>query len=518
MKRSGYEPTPSSAAGADIPPRATLLLLGLAAVKVFLHVVANLGDGYFRDEFYYVACSERLAWGYVDHPPLSIAVLALTRRLFGDSVLAIRLPAVLAGGFLVFLAGCLARRMGGAAFAQGLAALTVLAMPLVLAVDSFYSMNAFDLVFWTAGAYLFVLRVDRQDTRLWIPFGLVAGLGLLDKYSMGFFLFGLAAGMCLSRERRDFFRAPFWVGAALAALLFAPHVFWQLRHGFPTLEFMRNATTLKVSEFSPLEYLGAQILETNPGTLVVWLPGLLFLFFSARGRRFVALGVLYLVVLGLFLVQGGKPYYLGPAYPILAAAGGVFLERVSGSPLLRVGLVALVSVSGALLAPFGIPLLSAEGLVRYSEWLGLRAPAEERHYSGAVPQHLADRLGWEELVETVARTYRALPEADRERARIVGLSYGEAGAVDLLGRHYGLPPARSPHNSYWLWGPGDLDGGVVLVVGKISAERLEALFENVEPGPTVRVPYAVVDGTRIFVCRGLRESLPALWAKLKRFV
>src|SRR5713226_10243657 len=96
------------------------ILLSIAAAKFLFHLCTAGRYGIFRDELYYLACSEHLDWGYIDQPPLSIALLAADRRLLGDSLFAIRLPAVLAGAMAVFLTGYLTREVGGGRFAQSL--------------------------------------------------------------------------------------------------------------------------------------------------------------------------------------------------------------------------------------------------------------------------------------------------------------------------------------------------------------------------------------------------------------
>ena len=126
--------------------------------------------------------------------------------------------------------------------------------------------------------------------------------------------------------------------------------------------------------------------------------------------------------------------------------------------------------------------------------------------------------GWVAIVGTVAEVYRRLPPADAAAARIFAPDYGVAGAVDLLGRRQGLPPAISGHNNYWLWGPGDWDGRVLIVVGS-SEERLRVLFATVERVATIDcgrcMPYENL--RPVWVCRGLREPVADVWARVKHY-
>src|SRR5271157_3335220 len=218
---------PSNTAGAAKSKFDIAVLAIPALIKLALHLVTHKGFGFLSDEFYCIACSKRLAWGYVDHPPLSILLLRLDRWLFGDSLLSIRLLPALAGGATVLLTGLLARRLGAGRFGQWLAQLCVLIAPVYLAFSHTFSMNAFEVLFWLAAFYILVLIFDGGSPKLWIAFGLVAGLGLQNKITMLSLGFGLVVGLVLTRQRRHFLSGWFWLGGALAGLIFLPYVLWQ---------------------------------------------------------------------------------------------------------------------------------------------------------------------------------------------------------------------------------------------------------------------------------------------------
>ena len=497
-----------------------MLLLALAKTALHLATIANYG--YFRDELYYLACADHLAWGYVDHPPFSIAVLAVTRSLLGDSLLAIRLPVVLAGAATVVLTGWLARELGGGRFAQVLAALAFVFMPVALVMATFYSMNALDLLFWLGAVYVLVRIINSGDARLWIAFGAIVGVGMMNKISVGFLVFGLLVGLALTRHRRLLLSPWFWLGGAVAGLLFLPHIIWQIANGFPTLEFMRNASELKIQAMPVGAYLGAQVLYTSPAAVPIWVGGLAYLLFVRAAAAYRALGIAYLAILALLVAQHGKAYYLAPAYPMLFAAGGVAYERLSarrGWHWLRPALVGLVTLVGIVAVPLAVPILPPESLVRYAAAIGAEAPQEERQRRVALAQHFADRFGWENMVATVARVYQTLPPEERAHAAIIVGNYGEAGAIDFFGRRYGLPHAISGHNNYWLWGPGNATGEVVIVVGA-SREQLEPHFEDVTQAATVESEYAMAFETNlpVYVCRRLKRPLAEVWPALKRYI
>lgn len=494
-----------------------LLIAAFAAAKLVLHLLAVRGYGYFRDELYYLASTDHLAWGYVDHPPLSIAVLAAWTAAFGDSLLALRFLPAVAGAATVALVGWMARRLGGGLFAQAVAMLAVLIAPVYLFLHHIYSMNAFDLLLWTAAVAL-VLRIVQEDTRrLWLALGVVLGLGLLNKLSVLWLGGGLALGLLATRQRRRLATPWPWAAAGIALLLALPYLLWQAAHGWPTLEFMQNATTLKMVAVSPLDFVVGQLLAMHPLNVLVWGAGLAFVLVLPAGRAYRLFGVLVLAVLALLVLNGtSRAAYAAPVYPVLFAAGGVVWERVLAGRL-RPALLGLLLAGGLALAPMTLPVLPVETFVAYQARLGVTPTAEERHQMGVLPQHYADMFGWEELAAAVAEAYRRLPAEEQERAGIFAQNYGEAGAIDVLGRRYGLPRAMSGHNSYWFWGP-DTTAAVVLVIGGGEDDNRAACAELEEMGRTACtycMPYE--NDLPIWACRGLREPIGTLWPQLRHF-
>jgi 4-amino-4-deoxy-L-arabinose transferase-like glycosyltransferase len=486
------------------------LLLTLAFAVLLIHLLTSHGYGYFRDELYATACSKHLAWGYVDQPPFSEFLLAIIGKLLGYSQFAIRLLPALCGAAITLLIGRVAMELGGNRFAQVLAATSYMVGGVYLAIGNYYSMNCFDHLFWIVAILLLVRILKGADTRLWVLFGLVAGLGLENKYSMGFLGLGLIAGLALTPARKHFLDKWLWVGGALAALLFLPHVLWEVHHQFPTVEFMRNVTLIKNLPMSPWAFIGQCVLLVHPLTLPVWVAGLFYLFFSPPKKELRALGWIFVAALAILLSTHSKPYYFAPAFLIVLPAGAVaiegFLARHDWNwP--KPAYLALLLLGGALLAPMVLPVLPPDSLARYQARIGIRASTGERSEARLkLPQILADRLGWPEMTGQVAEIYQHLSPQEKAECVIGASNYGEAGAIDLLAKQYGLPNAVSTHNNYWFWGPGTKPGNVLLVVGG-SKHDYEELYEDVQ-----------VAATCIYLCRKPKTTLQAYWRTHHNFI
>lgn len=511
---------------AELPPLAVGALAVLAGAKLLLHLFTNGNYGYFIDELYYIACSEHLDFGYVDHPPLSVVVLWLSRAVLGDSLPALRFLPALAGAATVFLAGMIARSFGGRRFAQVVAGIAVIISPLFLYMNTIVSMNVYDVLIWALAAWLVALIINREEgvsvPKLWLLLGLVLGVGLQNKISVLFFGFALVVGLLLTSQRRHLITAWPWAAGAISFGIFLPHIIWQMANDWPTLEFIHNASVLKNRPMSVFEFLGAQMLELHPLNQILLFLGLWFFLISRTGKPYRLFGWMYLALFAVLVTRNAKPYYAGPIYPLMLAGGGVAVELLiartrKGWPQFVV--VVLLVVSGATLAPMALPVLPVETFIRYQHrLLGGTIPSSEQKEVGPLPQHYADMFGNEEMVALVAEVFHELTPEERARCTIWGMAYPQAGAVDFFGPRYGLPKAISSHNNYWLWGPGKGTGEILISAG-LNEEILGELYEEVSVARTFHHPYAMPwrNNHPIFLCRRPRVSLKEAWPEFKHF-
>ncbi|MBD5634267.1 MAG: glycosyltransferase family 39 protein, partial [Candidatus Eremiobacteraeota bacterium] len=235
-----------------------------------MHIAVAGGYGYQRDELYFISCARHLAWGYVDQPPLIAVIAKVALSLFGDSLYGLRFLPALAAAATVALTGRLTHRLGGGPFAQSIAMVGIALAPFYLAIGNLLTMNAFEPLFWIGAAYLFSKADENDRPSTWAALGTVCGLGLINKYSMFFFLGSCFVAILFSPERRCFARPGFALAVAIAAAFVAPTLVWQAQHGWPQLEVLHNAALDKNVVVGPLAFYLQQILMMNPLAAPIW--------------------------------------------------------------------------------------------------------------------------------------------------------------------------------------------------------------------------------------------------------
>lgn len=497
--------------------------LAIAGAALLLHMLLSGRYGYFRDELYYLDCARHLSVGYVDMAPL-IAWAARIALALGGSLHILRAFPAIAIALLIALTMRMTWRLGGSGFAQALAGLCILCVPIYMAIDSLFTMNAFEPVFWMAAIYLLIEIVQTGNSRLWIWFGVLSGLGLMNKHSTAFFGIAVVIGLVLTEHRREFTKPWIWFGALIALLIFSPNLVWQILHHFPTLEDLHNVkVTHKNVELPPFAFIKQQILVMGPALFPFWFAGL-WSFLFGSGKKYRILAWIFLTFFAMMMALHGKDYYVIPIYPMLFAGGAVACERAFGGwrstrergwpKALVLGLIAL---GGALIAPVMMPILPPHQAVAYAAKIGFKPAKAEVGHQSLLPQYFADQFGWRELVKQVADVYNSLTPSERARTAIVTGNYGEAGAIDLFGPKYGLPTAISGHQNHFYWGTNGFNGNnlILLQFGKHDVEDICTSVEE------VAVHYnqwgMAEENQPILLCRGLKQPLDYYWHEFKHW-
>src|ERR1700726_1615177 len=500
-----------------------LMVVAITLAKLLFHIYFNNRYGYFRDEFDYLACANHLSWGYGDQPPLIPFLARISRMLLGDSLRSIRFLPALASSLLVVQAAVLAHELGGRRFALLLSAVTILVAPQYLSNGSLLGTNCLEPNLWMGCTYFAILAIKRNDPRNWVWFGIVAGLGMEEKYSIALFGLGIVVGLLLTEQRRVFADKWIWLGGFAAFLVFLPNFLWNVHYHWPFVELMRNIKAEgRDVVLGPWQYFFQQTLLVLPLTAPIWITGLIALLFSQRLKIYRVLGWSYLVCYTVLFVLHGKNYYLAPIYPMLLAAGAVTIDNAIEQPRrtwLKPAMIIILLVGGAHLMPVVIPVLSPDGFIAYMKYLPFKLPVmEHSHARATLPQWYSDQFGWQEIVAETAQAWNRIPAEDRKDCGIFAQDYGQAGAIDFLGRRYGLPGSLSGHQTWFLWGPRGYSGNCMIVLDD-NRERLEQLWKNVEYfGTSADNPYALEKQIDVFLCRGSKfGSLAELWPGLKRW-
>jgi hypothetical protein len=319
-------------------------------------------------------------------------------------------------------------------------------------------------------------------------------------------------GVLASDARRYLKSKWLWAGVALAALIFLPNFVWEWRHHFISLDFLRFIHGRDVQTGVTKGFFLGQ-LELTMLALPLAVAGL---WFYCTRPRYRVLASMYLVPLATLVALQGRDYYLAPAYPILYAAGAVWLEGKiearkvlidAGAGLLRKGVWVALLLSVVVAAAVALPI----------------APVNSAWWRMASQRDIVfpEEIGWEEFTQSVAQVWEGLPSEEREHAGILAGNYGELGALNLYGPAFGLPRAISGVNSSWERGYGDPAPQTLVVVG-YSRAFLEQHFTSCEVKGRVWNKYGIaneetIEDPEIFACSGLRGGWPEFWIAARRF-
>jgi len=409
-----------------------------------------------------------------------------------------------------------------------LAGLTVGLSPVLLAMSSFYSMNAFEPLLWMLIVLTLVHIIQTGRSRTWLVVGALAGLPFQNKHTVIVYLAALGVGVLATRTRRVLPDRWLWAGAAVAVVIAVPNIAWQFVNGWPSLEFYRNAHLLKNVPAAPTASMAAQVLAMNPVAAPVWMAGLVYLLIHRDARELRFLGVAFLVLLALHIAsQTSRPDRTSAAYAPLLAAGAVVIERATRRlaekrPIparsVAIGGPAIVVLSALALAPAVLPILPPPVTAKLAGALGLTAPAERGKLS-PIPQLLADRTGWESYVDEVERVYWSLPASDRAQVVFYAPSYGQAGSLELLGPPRGLPNrVIGAQNTYWHWSVGRTNTDVLAAVDA-NPETLRQLFSEVWEAGRIRCDYCMSwrNDIPIFVARRSIAPVESAWPDFRHY-
>ncbi len=496
-----------------------------AALSLALHAIVLVVTpfGVHRDEFLYFSMGNHLRLWHMDFPPAIAMLGVVSQWLFGHTVAAARVFPGIEGTILVVLAALFAKKIGGGRFAQGFAAVCVLASPMFLRNATLFQPVVLDQICWTLALYAIasVSRArteSRSTTNAWLAFGVAIGFGLLCKFSIAFLCVGVLAAVIITPMRRELLRPWPWIAVLIMLVIGSPSIVGQITLHFPVVAQMRDLNSTQLQHVTAAEFISEQFLNIGPAAMLAAIAGAVAMLAAPRLREFSTVGLSCVLAFVLLLVLHGKSYYIGPIYPALLAAGGVVLERVGRrvGDVIRWSTVALVVAYGMVTLPLAVPILSVPETAAYAaRFAGGAALRTDRGLSDRLPQDFADMLGWRDEATALAAVYRSLtPEQQREAVIITG-NYGQAGAAEFYASEFGLPPVVSPAGSFWFFGPGTRPGRVMIALGIESAD-LRKGWRSVREAAVLPRPWSVREerDRPVYVATDPRITLQQVWPSL----
>jgi hypothetical protein len=499
-------------------------LLLVVLLKLILHLITLNRYGYFIDELYNIAAAKHLSDGFVEISPLGPLIYAGWISLFGPSMASIRILALIPGLIAVFLAGLITKELGGKRFAQFMSALAVCLGPVWLALNSFMAYGSFDLAI-TAAFLLLVIKILRTgNQKLWIATGIVAGIAILFKQTLLFYGLALFISLLLTKERKVFLNAYFWAGVLCGLLVLTPQIILEFQHDWPLLEYWSAYARYRTYHASITEFTGMQILLYNPFIAPIWIAGCCNFIFNKKMEKYKTLGLTYIFLMLICFIFSVKAYMSAAVYPVLFAGGFILMEEyfeTGWKRNFRLAYYGLIILTALLILPNGLPVFNVQNQVKYFQLFPTinRNVKFDSFAKVTLPEFMADRLGWEERVKAVADVYNSLSDEEKKKTSIFASYYGFAGAIDLLGKKYGLPDVLCSHLSYYLWGYGNQRPQILITV-QVPCESLSSVCDDVRIGGYIPyIPYAMpYDNDKpICVCRKMKSGIEDIWPLTKHY-
>ena len=494
-----------------------LLILVLALLNIFSRLLFSANLEYHRDELLYFSLGQHPAFGYDTVPPMIGWIAWLMESIFGYSVFAVRLlPSLLSGGMIFLVAG-LSGELGGSAYSRRLAALGLTVSIFFMRSFLLFQPVFLEIFLWTLCIYLVLRYINTENEKFLFWFGIVAGLALLNKYLAGLLFIGLALIIPFTGYRSVFTRRMLWLGIGGGFLLFSPNIFWQVSKDFPVFNHISQLYDNQLVYMNIPLFLTDQLIMPFAGSLLT-IPGLIFLLYSKKAGRFRFLGFLSLfVIIGLMFMKG-KSYYTLGVFPLMIAAGAAAYDHWIRYKPLRAILPAMLIILTIPLVPMGMPVFKPDRLKSYFRNLEQKTGSDlgRRFEDGTIhslPQDYADMLGWEELTWLTNEAYQLVE--DKKACFIYGENYGEAGAISVIGKKYGLPGAVSFHESFRFWYPREFNPDItsLIYINDEMGDDVRDLFRKIKEVGAVSDPDAREYGTTVFLCQEPAGSFNEFWKK-----
>ncbi|NHF58615.1 glycosyltransferase family 39 protein [Flavobacteriaceae bacterium TP-CH-4] len=488
------------------------IILPLAIIKLTIQFFGNRNYGFHRDELLHLSVSEHLDWGFMEFPPFIGFLGKIAFWIFDYSLFGVRLFPTLAGVAILVLCCSIAKALGGRSKALLIAGICVLAFLPFYRNHTLFQPVAFDQFFWTLGFY-FVIRWINSQNKKWLFFlGITLGLGLLNKYTMLVWAFGLLVGLFFHEKGKVYKNKWFYLSGLLALLIFLPNIIWQFQNDFPLLRHLQALNKNQLEAIGPWDFVLQQL--ELPFTLAVSLLGVYAFLFDNTLQKYRTVGVAALVIFGTLWILKSKAYYVYAIYPVLFAGGAVKIEALlAKKPVWTYIIAGIIVLPSLYFIPEATPVLPIR---KFEKYWGLEENEEGRI---ELTGDYADMFGWEEQVKLVDSVYQSLPPEERNNCILWAENYGEAGALKILGKKYGLPNPISRHGSFWSWGYGNKEAAVWISLGN-ETPTVEQVFEEISLVKVIYHKYAIGEenGIPLYICRKPKIDIKTWWGDYEEHI
>ncbi|SNR34556.1 ArnT family glycosyltransferase [Lutibacter flavus] len=480
------------------------IILILSTIKLIIQLFGNRNYGFHRDELLHLSVSEHLDWGFMEFPPLIGFIGKISYWLFDYSLLGVRLFPTLAGVGILILCCLIAIELGGKFKAVLLSGICILAFLPFYRNHTLFQPVAFDQLFWTLGFYFIIKFINSKNKKFLILLGITLGLGLMNKYTILVWAFGIFIGLFFYQKGNAFKNKWLYISAIISLLIFLPNIFWQAQNDFPLLKHLQALNDNQLDEINPMEFGLEQL--NFPFTLIISLFGLAAFIIDKNLKKYRTIGIASLVIFCTLWLLNSKAYYVFAIYPVLFAGGAVKLEFLfSKKPMFIYAITLIVLLPSIFFIPESTPILPIEKYVKYAQ-------LEEKNERVALKGDYADMFGWQEQVKLVDSVYQQLSPKEKNNCVLWAENYGEAGALKILGKKYNLPNPISRHGSFWSWGYGNKDAIVWISLGN-EKPSVEYVFEEVELVKIITHKYAIGEenGIPLYICRKPKIDIEKWW-------
>lgn len=492
-----------------------LIILFLAVLNIAIHLIVAGNLEYHRDELLYFSLGQHPAFGYATVPPLIGWIAWLMQHIAGYSVFAVRLFPAILSGVMVILISEIAKELGGAIYARILASLGLFVSIFALRTFVLFQPVHIDLFLWTLIIYLVLRYINSANARYLIYLGVAAGFAVLNKYLIGLLFLSFIVVVPFTQYRQIFRVKQFWYGILAAFVIFLPNIIWQFVNGLPVINHMAELSRTQLDNVERGAFLFDQLLMPAAGS-VLTVAGIILLLANKKAEKYRFLGIMVLIVIFILFILRGKSYYTIGIFPFLIAAGAVSFEQHLKKIWLRILLPVSLIILTIPMLPFGLPVYNASGLVTYFNVLQTKYGVDtgRRFEDGSIhslPQDYADMIGWEELTAVANKAWQMIP--DKSAAFIYCENYGQAGAITVIGKKYGLPQAVCFSESFRYWIPRTFDPDItsLIYINDEMGDDVKRVFKKITEVGKITNPDAREFGTTVYLCQESVDSFNKFW-------